>query len=124
MLKQSRGTRYRDKLEEAIRKVKRRGYEDICADMEPYDKPMPIVSRSSELAFTPDITAEKLGGKAYFEIAKRGDDEEKVGSKWRVLATMARVKQGDFKIFVPHGSMPFAQRMVNKHNLSAELIKI
>lgn len=124
MLKQARGNRYNDKLKEAIRKVKRRGYEDICADLESYDKPMPIVSKTSDLAFIPDITAEKMGGKAYFEIAKRGDDEDKVGSKWKVLATMAKIKKGDFKIFVPRGSMPFAQRVINKESLRVELIKI
>lgn len=124
MLKESRGNNYQKKLEEAVRKVKRRGYEDICAAVEPYERPTPIVSKNSDLTFVPDITAEKMGGKAYFEIAKRGDDEEQVGSKWKLLSMMAKIKKGDFKIFVPHGSMPFAQRVINKNNIYAELIKI
>lgn len=124
MLKESRGNNYKKKLEEAISKIKRRGYEQIQASIDPYEAPKPIVSTSSDLVFVPDVTAEKLGGKAYFEISKRGDDMTEVASKWKLLALMARMKSGVFKIFVPYGTMSFTQRVVSKYNIEAELIKI
>lgn len=124
MLKESRGYNYKKKLQEAIKNVKKGGYEEIKASIDPYQSPKAIVSQSSDLAFVPDLTAQKKGAKAYFEISKRGDDPEQVGSKWRLLSMMANMKKGVFKIFVPYGSMPFTQRVINQYNIKAELVKI
>ena len=124
MLKESRGNKYQEKVEKVIQKVKRRGFEDIKASIDSYESPVKIISTSGDLAFVPDVTAKKYGNKAYFEISKRGGDAEQLASKWKLLSVLAELKRGVFKIFVPHGSMQHTLRIVNKHNIQAELIKI
>lgn len=124
MLKESRGTHYDKKLKAAVALVKGKGFDEIRASIDPYENPKPIVSKNSDLAFIPDITARKKGGKAYFEISKRGEDVDQVAGKWQLLQVMANLRNGVFKIFVPKGSMQFTQRLVNKYNIRAELVKI
>ena len=72
----------------------------------------------------PDITGEKWGGKGYFEISKKDVDPSELASKWKVLELLAKMKSGEFQIYVPHGSMQFTQRIIDKYNIQAELVKI
>lgn len=125
MLKESRGSKYDEKIEEAIKKILRRGYTDIKASIESYEPPKSIVGQGSTVTeFVPDITAEKWGGMGYFEIAKKESDPTDLASKWKVLEILAKMKKGEFLIFVPHGNMQFAQRIINQYNIQAELIKL
>lgn len=124
MLKESRGSKYDEKVEEVIRKLVRRGYTDVRASIEPYESPKSIVGQGNATEFVPDVTAEKWGGKGYFEIAKKEENPSDLASKWKVLEILAKMKNGDFQIFVPHGSMQFTQRIVQEYNIQAELVKL
>ncbi|KYG80760.1 MULTISPECIES: hypothetical protein [Roseivirga] len=124
MTAESKGSKYDEKIEEVISKLLRRGFTDIKATIEPYEVPASIVGQNHESELIPDITAEKWGGKGYFEISKKDVDPSELASKWKVLELLAKMKSGEFQIYVPHGSMQFTQRIIDKYSIQAELVKI
>ena len=125
MLKKMRKDRYESTLEKMIQKVEQSGFKEIKADFADYEPPAKLVSKQNDDIYIPDATAENsLGRKAYFEISRKIKETEKLVNKWKVLETLANIKNGVFQIFVPHGSMKFTRELVNKYNINAELVKI
>ena len=116
---------YDDTLSKVIKNIERQGYTDIRADIESYEAPARLISRTKDDEYIPDATAvNNYGDKYYFEISRRTKEPNKLVNKWKLLDTVARIKNGALKIFVPHGSMKFTQEIVKKHNIEAELVKI
>ncbi|MFT6866579.1 MAG: hypothetical protein ACJA08_001410 [Cyclobacteriaceae bacterium] len=125
MLLQSRASvPYHKLLGDVIVKVKKQGYSDIRADLEDYEAPHQIIGKTNDVNFTPDITAMKDEGKAYFEIAQKIENTRELVNKWKLLETLAHMKKGVFQIYVPHGQMKFTQELILEHNIRAILIKI
>ena len=125
MLKESRKGKYNQNLEKVIKDIKKSGFHDIRADYESYDSPATLTSQDSDLAYVPDATAKnRLGHKFYFEISNKISETSSLIHKWKLLDTLARLRQGSLKIFVPHGTMRFTQELVNRHNIQAELVKL
>lgn len=125
MLKEMRREAYDDTLSKVIKNIERQGYTDIRADIDSYEAPARLVSRTKDDEYIPDATAvNHYGDKYYFEISRRTKEPNKLVNKWKLLDTVARIKNGALKIFVPHGSMKFTQEIVKKHNIEAELVKI
>ena len=111
-------------IEEAIVKLVETGHEQIKADTTEWESPAKMVNTSSGVEFTPDITARMHGAKVYAEIAHKTEDERKLVTKWRLLETVARMKKGAFKIFVPRGHLKFTRDLLSRHNMEPELIKM
>ena len=126
MLKEFRqDEKYDDVLNRMIENIEKSGFESIRADYPDMEKPARLVGQANEDIFIPDATAvTKNGSKAYFEISRKVDETHKLINKWKLLATLADIKDGVFKIFVPHGSMRFTQELVNRYNIKADLVKI
>lgn len=125
MLKEYReNTKYDSVLSKVIRQVEKSGCTEIRADHPDHNPPAKLVNQKNDDIFIPDVTGRMNGGLAYFEIAKKSSDSTKLVNKWQLLATLAELKNGIFKIFVPHGSMRFTQELVNRYNINAELSKI
>jgi len=125
MLKKTRKKRYESTLKKMIQKIQTKGFTDIRADYEDLEAPAKLVSQSNDDVYVPDATAlNRLGRKAYFEISRKIKKTEKLVNKWKVLETLAAVKQGVFQIFVPHGSMKFTKELVTKYHINAEIVKI
>jgi hypothetical protein len=116
--------KYQDSIEQAINYVKNLNFDDIKARFEGYENPAALKMQNSELEFTPDITASKYGSKYYFEIAERTDDTKEVISKWQLLSTLAKMKGGEFKVFVPYGSMKFTNDILKSKDITAEVVKL
>ncbi|MGB0177938.1 MAG: hypothetical protein ACPF9D_12285, partial [Owenweeksia sp.] len=109
----------------AVSFVINRGFEDIKARHDGYSEPATLRMMDAEdKGFIPDITATKNGGKYYFEIANRNEEEKEVVGKWKLMSTLARMKNGDFRIFVPYGSMKYTNEILEKKNIEAEVIKL
>lgn len=125
MLKETRKSKYEETLEQVIKNIEQSGFVEIRADHGTYEPPAKLVSQTKKDIYIPDATAEnRIGGKAYFEISRKVKEPQKLVNKWKLLDTLASLKNGVFKIFVPHGSMKFTRELVNKYNINAELIKI
>lgn len=125
MLQQTRSkTSYDELLSNVIEKIKKQGYDNIRADLSDYEAPYQLIGQTKKVNFTPDVTATKNEGKAYFEISSKVDNPNDLINKWKLLETLATMKNGTFKIFVPHGHMKFTQELVKDNNIHAELVKL
>lgn len=111
-------------LKKIVEKLENLGYEDIKADVEGYEVPSKLIRQNDDIEFIPDITATLNGRKYYFEIARKTKEEVKLVGKWKLLMTLAEMKEGGFKVFVPHGQMKFTKELMKNHNIDFELEKI
>jgi len=116
--------KYNESMERAVDYVENLGFDNIKARYEGYDDPAGLKMKGKEKTFVPDITATKNGGKYYFEIADRTEKPEEVVGKWKLMSTLAEMKNGDLRIFVPYGSMKYTNDILNKKNITAEVIKL
>jgi len=83
-----------------------------------------LIGKTNDVNFIPDITATKNDKKGYFEIAKKVKDTSQLVNKWKLLATLAEMKNGDFHIFVPHGHMKFTREILTDYGINAEVVKL
>ena len=116
--------KYQEHIDRAVEYVENLGFENIRARYEGYDEPASLRMQSTGKTFTPDITAQKNGGKYYFEIADRGESSSDIVGKWKLMATLAEMKGGDFRIFVPYGSMKYTNDILTNKHIKAEIIKL
>lgn len=111
-------------LDRAISQVKNMGYDEIKACHEDYEDPAAFSLKGEDVKFRPDITANKMGGKYYFEIADRTENSRLVRGKWKLLETLAKMKNGELKIFVPRGCMKFTNTLLAETQIQASIIKL
>ncbi|WP_161888394.1 hypothetical protein [Pontibacter russatus] len=118
---------YNNFAEQVIKFAKRSGYEDIRADFTGYTSPGSISMVSKDVTLTPDFTAMRGEGKYYFELVVKNAKEEEQStliSKWKALESIARMKGGHLRLFVPRGSYKFATELMQNHHIDAELTKL
>ncbi|MBC6996688.1 hypothetical protein QWY85_02175 [Neolewinella lacunae] len=105
--------------------VKKKGFENICANVEGYETPAKIRrSKDSEEYFIPDCTGEVNGRKSYFELGMKSLDERELVTKWRLLASLATHKHGKLYLAVPRGHMAFTTRILADYPIQAEVVKL
>jgi hypothetical protein len=125
MLKNSRNNeKYVLKVNKVIEKVRKQGFTDIRADIDDYKKPPRLISKSKNIDFIPDVVARKNGTNGYFEISKKEKDTNSLINKWSALSTLAEMKDGLFRIYVPHGHMKFTRQLLTEYEISAEVIRL
>lgn len=115
---------YDEILTLVIKKLKSQGFEKIRASLEGYEEPAQLVRQDKDDSFTPDATAIKNGRKYYIEVARRTKEEIRLVGKWKLLSTLAELKHGELQIFIPRGELSFTRRILTKHQLNAETIKL
>ena len=112
--------------EKAIGYVKSKGYDKVRANAEGYDAPTTF-RRDEEggIIMTPDITGVKSRRKYYFELAEKDLDLDVLpfpsGSS---SASVANAQNGKLFLLAPHGHKAFATRVVEKHNIDAEVVAL
>ncbi len=111
-------------LDSVVTHLENRGFENIKADHPDYESPTKFIQKNANSELVPDLTARRNGSKYYFEIAQKTDNKEELVSKWKLLATMAHIKNSQFKVFVPHGSMQFTRRILKQNNIDAGVVSI
>ena len=125
MLKENREEiNYDSIIENIVKDLERKGYNEIKASLENYDHPTKLKRRQDNAEFMPDITAVKYGNKHYFEIARKTEQEIKLVGKWQLLSTLSEMKNGKFRVYVPHGSMRFTNDILKKYDIHADVVKI
>lgn len=124
LIEQRNEKNYQDLLNAVIEKLESSGYEDIKADLQDYESPTKMTRKQDQEEFAPDITATKGGRKHYIEISEKSDKTLKVVGKWRLLSTLSQMKNGAFKLYVPHGSMKFTQDILKNYGITAQVAKI
>jgi hypothetical protein len=109
----------------ALDTIKNKGFTNIRADHENYEKPAKLKLKGSDHEIVPDFTAKENDGKYYFEIVRKAKrDKQAVVHKWTLLSTMANLRNGKFILLVPHGKLTYTRKLVEEHGIDAEIIKI
>lgn len=114
-------------FEKALNWIQRRGFRKIKAKVESFDDPKSFEQASSDRTVTPDMTAVHHGRKTYFDIALKPEvpkERRFLVSKWKLMEKLASLKDGKFYIFTPFGHRAFAERMIKKYNIQANLVSI
>lgn len=111
-------------LKDLVEKLENLGYEDIKANIEGYETPAKLIRQNDDIEFIPDLTATLHGRKHYFEISRKTKEEVKLVGKWKLLSTLAEMKEGGFKVYIPHGQMKFTKDLMKKHNIDFEYEKV
>ena len=110
--------------EKAITWAKRKGFNNLKANIENYDPPTSFRRKGIDEPLIPDITGVSLGGKHYVEIALKGGDESDIVSKWKLFSTMANMKEGKLYLLAPKGHRAFTDKLVKKYNVDATIVNI
>lgn len=111
-------------IQKAIQWVKGKGYSKIRSKADEFETPISYEQKNTGESFTPDITAFVNERKFYFEIANKMETEQKISSKWQLLSRLAEIKAGKLIIMAPRGHKAFAERLLMKNRISAEVISI
>lgn len=111
-------------LLESIEYLKRKGFENIRADVKGFEKPKSYHKKGSEISITPDIVAERAGIKHFFDISLKSGQPTLLKSKWRFLEVLTRMKNHRFKIITRKGHYKFTNEMLADLNLSKNMIKL
>lgn len=118
---------YHQFAEQIINHVQKSGFEDIKADFSGYETPASLTMVNRDVTLTPDFSARRGDKKFYFELAmKNANDEENrtLISKWKALESVAKMKGGDLRLFVPHGSFKHISQLVEKHGIEAQVTRM
>lgn len=115
---------YEPLLKKGIKYVEARGFQHIRTKLDGYESPNSFAQKKADNEYTPDITAENKRGKFYFEIAQKTDNVNRLVSKWKLLSTLAEMKNGSFSILVPFGMNKFTEELIEDYNIKADLIKM
>lgn len=109
-------------LEKAIQWAKRKGMQNIKANIEEYDTPSHFTKADQEDPIIPDITGVQMGSKNYVEVALKTHDTRNAVSKYKLLSTMAAMKGGSLYLLAPKGHKSYADGVVKDHALNAKVI--
>ena len=109
----------------ALDTIKNKGFKNIRADHENYEKPAKLKLKGSDHEVVPDFTAKEENGKFYFEIVRKAKrDKKQVIDRWTLLSTLAGMRNGTFFLMVPHGKLTYTRKILEENQIEAEIIKI
>jgi len=111
-------------IEKAAAWAKSQGFDQIKANSEGYETPTQYTMKDQDKTYTPDLTGIFLGRKNYVEVITKNMDKEFLVSKYKLLSTLAKVKNGQFILLAPTGHKSFADKMVEDHQLNAKVHRL
>ncbi|MEI7586130.1 hypothetical protein [Runella sp.] len=109
---------------EVVKWLKKRGFEEIRANVEGYETPIGYALQSDEEKYIPDVTGRLFSENSYFEVVLKTDKVSRTISKLRLLSTLAAAKGGKLFLMTPRGHFNFAKDIALQHQIHAEVIKI
>ena len=115
---------YTDFLTQTVNYLDNRGFKNIKTALEGYESPKSFLKRGSDVSVTPDIVAEKMGIKHYFEISVKSEKPNLLKSKWMFLDALSKRNSSRFKIITTKGHYKFTNSMLDDLNLEKNMIKI
>ena len=108
-------------IKKAIQWAENHGFKQIKANCKGYKTPTQFTAKSQGQVVVPDISGMQLGSKSYIEIATKTDKITSRITKWKLLSTLANIKGGKLFLLAPKGHKYFAERIVRKYNLNAQV---
>ena len=61
------------------------------------------------------------GAKHYSEIALKTENTTKLVSKWKLLSFLASSERGKLHLLAPNGHKAFTRKLIDRHNISAQI---
>lgn len=110
--------------EKLVSWAKTRRFTNIKANLEGHEIPTSYSKPDEDTPYVPDATGVKLGVKSYFEVAMKSDNNERVIRKWKLLSTLAEMRNGNLYLFAPKGHKAFVTSIVKERNLHASVESI
>jgi hypothetical protein len=101
-----------------------RGFMDIRANTEGYEKPITYDRQQDGQTFVPDVTGKQFGLKSYFEVITHTKEIDRLISKLKLLGQLAAVRGGQLYLMVPKGQLPFAKTMVANSLVAAQVVNL
>lgn len=111
-------------IEKAAVWAKSQGFDQIKADVEAYETPTQYTLKDQDQTFTPNLTGIYLGRKNYVEVITKNIDKDHMISKYKLLNTLAKVKNGQFILLAPTGHKSFADKVVEDYQLNATVHRL
>ena len=109
----------------ALNWVTKKGFQDIRANTESYEPPVPFSRPNEDQQIIPDITGKMMGQKSYIEIVSKEEDTQKIVTKWKLLEAVARMKGGKLYLLAGRGYKTFAANIIKDYNLqNAKIVSI
>jgi hypothetical protein len=102
----------------AIRWMTKKGFKEIKANTEAFEKPVPFSNPNADHKIFPDITGRKHGRKSYMEIVSKEADIQSLVTKWKLLSVVASRKGGKLYLLAGRGSKTFTSSIIKTHNLT------
>lgn len=115
---------YKDFLNQTVNYLENRGYNNIKAAVDGYESPKSFVKKGSDVVVTPDIVAQKMGIRYYFELSVKSEKPNLLKSKWMFLDALSKRNASRFKIVTTKGHYKFTNTMLEDLNLEKNMIKI
>ncbi|MEL6124119.1 MAG: hypothetical protein AAFQ02_09355 [Bacteroidota bacterium] len=113
-------TQKEEHFEKAIQWVKSKTKNEIKARHEGYEDPKSFTNASTDEVVMPDITfTSDRGRKHYTDIVIKSDHPQQLITKWKLLSTMASMKQGKLHLLAPRGHKSFADRLIEQYHIEA-----
>jgi hypothetical protein len=109
----------------AIDWAQKKGMHNIKSIMDDYEDPTSFIHQKTEKPMIPDVTGFLRNKKRYIEIADRNTENlTRTITKWKLLSTIAMKKGSKLFILAPHGHKAFAERVVDKYQISSQVITL
>ena len=112
-------------IQKAIEWVSRKPVLSMKANSEGYEAPKIFRNQRTDEEVQADISFITQGGSKYYtEIALKSEAPQKLVTKWKLLSLMASVKRGKLHLLAPKGHKMFTQRLIDQHNINAQVYSI
>jgi hypothetical protein len=112
-------------FDSALKWVRRKAHLSIKANFDGYDSPKAFTNSRTKNKVCPDISfVGPRGSKNFTEIALKQDDHQRLVSRWKLLSTLASIKNGTLYILAPRGHRSFAERLVDSYSIKAKVYSL
>lgn len=112
-------------FEKAYKWVKTQPFKSLRAKIDGYEDPKIFTAQTSNESVQADFSfITRRGAKHFSDIVLKDADPTQLVTRWKLLSTMAELKDGKLHLLAPKGHKSFAQRLVKEHNINASVHSI
>jgi hypothetical protein len=112
-------------LKKALKWVSSKSTYKIRSKVEGFEDTKIFTSQSTSETIQPDISyLTTRGNKHFTEIALKSDQPQKLITRWKLLSTLASMKNGTLHLLAPRGHKMFTKRLIDKYNIRAKVYSL
>jgi hypothetical protein len=109
-------------LEKAVIWAEKKTTISLKSILEGYENPQIFTSKTTHEEIQADLSFVTRGGvKHYSVVALKNENPKKTVAKWKVLSFLASMKNGKLHLLTPNGHKAYTEKLVNSHDINAEI---